>query len=177
MRNASPVRPRADDGRRRLLVLDDADAAEDERAHDRLGDVRLGDQQAAKLGAARADHLAGRRHAAADEVLAVAEQVELAGELMLAPVVVKTVGPDGDGSKISIVPSMTMKKSTRAVAAIEQHRAARHGLHHAELRGALDLLVGQHREGLRPAQVGVGGIHGRVRRRVGAELGIHGGTV
>ena len=82
MRSVSLGAAPADEDRRCLLVLEQADAPQDEGAHDDLGDVGLGGQQAAKLGAAGADHLSGRRHPTADQILAVAEQIELAGELI-----------------------------------------------------------------------------------------------
>ena len=66
-----------------------------------------------------------------------------------------------------------MKKSTVAVAAIEQHGALRQRLHDTELRRPLDLLVGQPGEGLGPALIGIGRIDGRRRRALGDGLRTH----
>src|SRR5690606_18981554 len=74
---------RPDDERGRLAVLDETDAAEDERAEDELRDVRLGCEELAELGAPNPDDLPEPRHPAADEVLAAVEEIELAGELPL----------------------------------------------------------------------------------------------
>ena len=55
-------RARADQQRhRRLPVLDQADAAQDEGAHDDLGDVGLGGEQAPELDAVHAHHPPVRR--------------------------------------------------------------------------------------------------------------------
>ncbi|MFB6603351.1 hypothetical protein ACFCXR_28055 [Streptomyces noursei] len=63
-------------------MLDQAEAAQDERAHHGLVDVRFGGQQAAELRAVQAHHLSVLRHPAVHQALAVVEQVEFAGELV-----------------------------------------------------------------------------------------------
>src|SRR5204862_227780 len=75
---------RTDDDDAAVHVADQADAAQDERAHDDLADVGLARDEAAEVRALDAQQPARLAGAGADENLPIVEEVELARELALA---------------------------------------------------------------------------------------------
>ena len=152
-----------------LRVLDEADAAQDEGAHDDLADVGLGGHQAAEVGPADAHHARRPGGAARDQDLAVVEEVHLAGELALAM-------HRDDAGRAMHVQVQDLDRSLQhqeevdaALAAFEQQRA---------IGDVLGLAVGRHtigefgrqlREGLLLARIRVARVG---RRRVGIASGI-----
>ena len=76
--------PGADQYDAALDVPDETDAAQDEGTHDDFADVGLADHQPAKVGALDPYHPAVRGRAARNQVLAIVEQIQLAGELTFA---------------------------------------------------------------------------------------------
>lgn len=143
-------------------MLDQADAAQDDGAQDDLGDVGLGGQQAAELRPPHACHPADAPHARRDQALAVAEEVELAGELVDA-VHVHGQRPAG---RVLVDLDTALEDDEEidaALAALEQHPAGRHRLDGRQARHARHLLVAELRKGLRLAGVGIA----RVERWIG----------
>lgn len=162
-------------------MLHQPDAAQDERAHHDITNVRLGEQQLAEVGAADAHHLAAlaalAAHAPRDEGHAVAEQVEFAGELArgvgrhhLRPAAVPLVRVIEDFNAARDHD----EEVNRALAAREQRRAPRQALDPAEALDALDLLGTQLGENFPLALVGVGVLENclveRSDRRHGVDL-------
>ena len=65
-----------------MRMPDQADATQDEGAHDDFADVRLGDDEAPEIGPLDPDDAAVLARPCADQDLAIVEQVELTGELV-----------------------------------------------------------------------------------------------
>ena len=143
----------ADHGYCGLSVRDEPGAAQDERAHDDLGDVGLGGQHAAELRLVEPCNPAVDSHASADEDRAVVEQVQLAGELVLGVDGhhVRSVGP---GLVDLNEPAEHEEEVDTAVVDLEERRPGRQFLDRAERRDPFDLVLGQAREGLGHAGVG-----------------------
>jgi len=148
----------ADEHHSPLHVPDEAEPAQDERAHDDLTDVRLARHQPPEVGALHPHHPAVGPGTAAHQYLPVVEEIQLAGELPLAmhgEDVRLAVGPeieDLDGS-------LEQEEEVDApVAALEEQRTLGQ-----PLLGAIGDDPRRHvgtevREDLRVARIGVGWI-------------------
>jgi hypothetical protein len=141
-----------------LAVADQPDTSQDEGAHDDLGDIGFSGDEAAKVRALDADGARIGAGAAADQDLAVVEQVQFAGELARA------VGVN-DRRLALAAESQDVDEAFEhqeeidaALAALEHIGPRRQRLLLAESRNARGHLLAQHGEGLGSAIIGIGGV-------------------
>ena len=161
--------PRSDQHDATPRVPDEADAAQDERPHDDLADVRLAGHQATKVGALDPDHPAVDTGATGDEDLSIVEQVELAGELPFA-VHVKDVGLailiEVEDLDIALEHEEEVPAS---LTALEDERPLREPFLRAVGHDPRRHLLAQTRESLRLTGVGVARIE--IRLGLGGSVG------
>ena len=163
--------PRPDQHDAALPVDDQPDAAQDERAHQDLGDVRLGGQHAAEVGTRHADDAAGDCGPSRHQDHAIVEQVDLAGEL--------PVGVDGEHLRRAV--HVMVEDLDRTLQHEEEIDRALATFEHDRTRRQLDLaaiacdatghFIAQPREDLRLARIGIGRVD---RIGIGGWGGRHG---
>ncbi|HEY0525043.1 MAG TPA: hypothetical protein VGD08_16735 [Stellaceae bacterium] len=158
---------RADQHHPAMHVPNEADAPQDEGAHDDLADIRLAGDQPAEIGAPHAHDPAVDADAAGNEDLAIVEQVEFARELAVG-----VHREDVFRAVLVVVEDLDRaldheEEIDASLAPLEDRRAFRQALLGAVGGDPRRHLLAEPREGLRLAQVGIV----RVETRPGADGG------